>query len=255
MDHHFVSMHAHGCVTELELTRPPVNALDSALLASLREAIDASIAEGARALVLSGRPGLFSAGIDVRALLALDRDGVADYWWQFFDTLRAIASCPVPIGAAMTGHSPAGGAVLGLFCDYRVMAQGDFHIGLNEVRVGLPIPEVILAALRRQVGARRAEYLGVGGRMLSPAAALEAGLVDRVVAADEVVSATLEWARELTGLPPLAMLTTRANARADLIALFDGIGAADGERMAERWMGEETQQTMRAMLAQLGRKS
>jgi enoyl-CoA hydratase/carnithine racemase len=246
---------SHGAVTELKLARPPVNALDGALLDALVSGLASSVQAGARALVLSGRPGLFSAGIDVRALLALDRDGVADYWRRFFAALRAIASCPVPIGAAITGHSPAGGAVLGLFCDHRVMADGAFSIGLNEVRVGLPIPEVILHALRRQVGARRAEHLGVGGRMLSPAAALEAGLVDRLVAPEEVVPQTVAWARELADLPPQAMLTTRANARADLIALFDGIGAADCARMAERWMGDETQQTMRAVLASLARKS
>jgi len=249
-----LEIHGHGAVTEISLARPPVNALDGALLDRLVEALASSVQAGARALVVSGRPGLFSAGIDVRALLALERDGVADYWRRFFGTLRAIAGCPVPIGAAITGHSPAGGAVLGLFCDHRIMADGAFAIGLNEVRVGLPLPEVILAALRRQVGARRAEHLGVGGRMLSPAAALECGLVDRVVAAGEVVSATVGWARELVELPPLAMLATRANARADLVALFDDIGPADCARMADRWMADETQQTMRAVLASLGRK-
>ncbi len=230
-----------------------MNALNASLLDALVGAIGAAVDEGAQALVISGRPGLFSAGIDVRELLGTDRTGVAAYWQVFFATLRAIASCPVPIGAAITGHSPAGGAVLALFCDHRIMADGDFTIGLNEVRVGLPVPEVILAALRRQVGPRNAEYLAVGGRMLTPQRALEAGLVDRVVPADEVVPASLEWARELIGLAPQAMRVTRANARADLIALFDSIGLDDAALMAERWMSDETQQTMRAMIDKRGK--
>ncbi|MGH8496602.1 MAG: enoyl-CoA hydratase/isomerase family protein [Gammaproteobacteria bacterium] len=233
---------------ELNLARPPVNALNAMMLEELTAAISSATDEGAQALFLSGRPGLFSAGIDVRELLAEDRAGVAGYWSTFFTTLRTIASCPAPIGAAITGQCPAGGTVLALFCDYRVMADGEFSVGLNEVRVGLPLPEVILAALCRQVGPRNAEHLAVGGRMLSPQRALQIGLLDRVVPLADVLSETLEWARELIGLPPRAMRETRANARADLIALFDGIGPDDAERMAERWMSDETQQTMRAVI-------
>lgn len=232
----------------MNLARAPVNALNTTLLDALTGAVESAVGEGAQALVLSGRPGLFSAGIDVRELLAADRAGVARYWGTFFTTLRAIAACPVPIATAITGHSPAGGAVLALFCDYRIMADGEFAIGLNEVRVGLPVPEVILAALRRQVGARNAEYLAVGGRMLAPQGALEIGLIDRVVPLEDVLPATLEWARELIGLPPRAMRETRANTRADLIAIFDNIGPDDAALMAERWMSDETQQTMRAVV-------
>ncbi len=80
--------------------------------------------------------------------LALDRSGNRAFWEDFFGVMRAIALSKPPIATAITGHSPAGGCVLAVFSDYRVMAEGDFRIGLNEVQVGLPVPEVIEARSR-----------------------------------------------------------------------------------------------------------
>src|ERR1700710_1596046 len=101
--------------------------------------------------------------------------------WRVFSLLiRALAASPIPIAAAITGHAPAGGTVLALYCDWRVMAEGDFKAGLNEVRVGLALPPVILAALRRQVGPRQAERLATAGLLLPPVEAERAGLVDEL---------------------------------------------------------------------------
>ncbi|WP_174764243.1 enoyl-CoA hydratase/isomerase family protein, partial [Andreprevotia sp. IGB-42] len=128
--------HAEG-IRELRIAAPPVNALNPALIRALREAILAAPAEGAQALVLSGAPGMFSAGLDVPALLALTAEQMPPVWADFFGIFGALACSPIPVVAAISGHSPAGGAVMAVFCDYRVMAEGAFCIGLNEVQVGL----------------------------------------------------------------------------------------------------------------------
>lgn len=128
--------HEHGTILELRLARPPANALSPQLIAALRDAVEEG-ALSAEGLVLSGAPGIFSAGLDVPALLALERQGLAEVVRDFFALVRALAACRVPVAAALTGHSPAGGAVLALFCDHRVMAAGEFRIGLNEVQVGI----------------------------------------------------------------------------------------------------------------------
>ena len=157
----------HGPVRELQLNRPPANALSPALIRALREAVDTASEDGAQALVLSGRPGMFSAGLDVPLLVALDRPAVAQVWRDFYSLMQALARSPIPIAAAINGHGPAGGTVLALFCDWRGMAEGNWKIGFNEVQVGIPLPPVILSALRRQVGARQAERLGTGGLVIS----------------------------------------------------------------------------------------
>jgi Delta3-Delta2-enoyl-CoA isomerase len=221
------------------------------LVASLRGAIEAAPTAGVRALVLSGRPGMLSGGLDVPVLLTLDRAAMQRFLVDFFALLRAIAASPIPIVVAITGHAPAGGAVLSIFCDRRVMADGEWRIGLNEVEVGLSLPRVIHSALVRVVGVREAERLGVGGLLISAAEALAIGLVDELVPLEAVVERALERSRDLLALPPRAMTVTRALARRDLVESFDREATETLERFVDDWFGEETQGAMRALAARL----
>lgn len=248
----------HEDILELRLSRPPANALDGALIAALLQAVRTAAAEGARALVLSGQPGLFSAGLDVPALLRLGRDEMRKVWSDFSALMAALARSPIPIACAITGHSPAGGAVIALFCDYRVMARSasaekPYRIGLNEVAVGLVVPEVIARALARLVGPHRAERLLVEGRMLTAEDALTIGLVDELAAGETVISQALAWCRRHLALPRLAMSGTRRIARADLASIFDQPGM-DTEDFLDIWFSEETQGTLRALAERLGKR-
>ncbi|MGH8111169.1 MAG: enoyl-CoA hydratase/isomerase family protein [Rhodanobacteraceae bacterium] len=244
--------HDHG-IRELRLARPPVNALDPTLIAALRRAIEQAPADGADALMISGAPGMFSAGLDIPALLRLDRTAMRAFWGNFFGVCTALARSPIPVAAAVTGHSPAGGAVLALFCDYRVMARGDFRIGLNEVRVGLTAPDCIQAAMRRLAGTYRAERLLVAGTLLDPEAAHAAGIVDEVADADQVVPRATAWLEALLELPRQAMLRTRALARADLAHLFDDPASLPVEAFLDGWFAPEAQATLHALVAHLGK--
>ena len=191
----------HESVRELRLARPPVNALSPELLDELSRRLAEAPDDGVDGVVISGRDGLFTGGLDVPVLLELDRPAMAETLELFFGCMELLAASPVPVAAAVTGHSPAGGAVLSLFCDWRVMARGPFTIGLNEVRVGIPMPAVIAGALARLVGPRHAEQLCQSGRLLTPDEALAVGLVDRVVEPEQVVPETVGWCRELAALP------------------------------------------------------
>lgn len=243
----------HDPILELKLARPPVNALDPKLVGALREAIVSAPAHGARALVLSGQPGLYSAGLDVPTLLTLDRAGLVAFWGEFFGLVRAIARSPIPIVAAITGHSPAGGAVLAIFCDYRIMARGAYRIGLNEVQVGLAVPEPIQVGLRRLVGVYRAERLMVAGAMIDTDEALRIGFVDESAEVAEVVPRAIAWCRTHLALPHEAFSATRRAARADLHAALEH--ADVGEAFADFWFADEAQATLRALVAKLKAKS
>ena len=124
-----------------------------------------------RRVVGTALPSIFSAGLDVPYLMSLgeDRGALQHAWEAFFGVARALVDSPVPVAAGITGHSPAGGCVLALCCDYRVMARSPdaakpFRVGLNETQVGLVAPEGIQRLMRRVVGPHRAERLLVGGR-------------------------------------------------------------------------------------------
>jgi 3,2-trans-enoyl-CoA isomerase len=244
----------HSDVIELRLNRPPVNALSPLLIEAITQKHATAVQSGAGAVVLSGLPGVFSAGLDVVELLSLDRPAIRDFWRAFFGLLRQLGTSPVPVAAALTGHSPAGGAVMALFCDYRVAASGAFKIGFNEVQVGLPLPPLLYSALGRVVGLRQAERLQVSAQLFDPGEAYRLGFVDAVCGLERVVPLALEWCRRLLELPHHAMTQTRGLARHDLAALFDEVDEVTYQEMTGIWFSDETQAAVRQLVERLTKK-
>lgn len=245
----------HGKVREIRLVRPPVNALNpdlvQLLIVSLREA-----QTECDAVVLSGREGVFSAGLDVVELLQLDRQGMTGFWSAFFELLESIANSPIPVAAAITGHSPAGGAVICLMCDYRVMSHGDYRIGLNETRVGLIIPRVLHNALEQLVGPRIAEQMIVAGKMISPRDAFKIGFVDALESDYEAtIQHAVQWCEGLLSLPRHSMLGNRTIARAHFKQEFATNTTESVASFVETWFSDETQIVMKALVAQLKNKN
>lgn len=243
-----------GGIVEIKLARAPVNALNPQLCNATREAIEQAIVHGAQGIVLSGGPKVFSAGLDVPYLLSLgeQRDHLLLAWQAFFGLARALASAHVPVVAALAGHSPAGGCVLALCCDYRIMAAGKYSIGLNETQVGLVAPEGIQRLMRRVVGTYRAERMLVAGQMVDADTALRIGLVDELVDIDDVSARAREWLQHLLSLPRSAMLQTRALARADLIEALRP-EHIELDRFVEAWYSADTQAALQALVAKLGK--
>ena len=249
-----IETRVHGLVHELRLARPPVNALDPALCGELVAAINAAVSNGAQGIVLAGAQKVFSAGLDVPYLLSLGDDHAAltAAWTAFFEAARTLADCPVPVVAAMAGHAPAGGCVLALCCDYRIMAEGPFRIGLNETQVGLVAPEGIQRLLRRLVGVHRAGQLLIGGEMVAAERAHALGMVDELVPLEQVDARALAWMEQLLRLPRSPMLATRAIARADLHEAL-APEHIQLERFVQAWYEADAQAALTGLLARLGK--
>jgi len=244
-----------GAVRELRMTRPPANALDPGLVGALRAAVEHASADGAGALVLSAAGRLYSGGLDVPVLLSLDRAAMSAFLGDFLALLRALATSEIPVVAAITGHAPAGGAVLAIQCDHRVMADGDFKIGLNEVQVGIPLPRVLHSVLARVVGVRQAERLGTRGLLVSAGEALAIGLVDELVAPELVIERAHEVARDYLALPPVAMRRTRALARSALREIYAQEERATWEAFVDDWFAPETQGVLSALVEKLKQRN
>ena len=251
----------HGDIREIRMARPPVNALDTALCRALIDALAAATSDDVRGIVLSGGERVFSGGMDVPFLISLgdDRAALLDCWNAFFGVARALAGSRVPVAAAITGHAPAGGCVLALCCDYRVMARSadpakPHVIGLNEVQVGLVAPEGIQRLMRRVIGPHRAGVLLAGGQLVSAERALEIGLVDELADdAAQVVALSIGWLQTQLAMPRQPMLQTRAIARADLHEAMQP-EHIQLERFVEAWFSADTQATLQALAARLGKR-
>ncbi len=239
-----------GGIRELRLARPPVNALNAELLRRIADGVEGAANEAA--ILITGQPGLFSAGLDVRSMLELDRAGIENLFEQLWHAMRGIAHSRAPVIFGLTGHSPAGGTVLAINGDYRVMALGEVRLGLNEVQVGLFPGPPIHAAFRRLVGGH-AEQLLTRGALIDPATALRMGLVDEVAEVSQVAARALAIARELAALPRAPMLRTRAMVRENLAGLYGGesyAAAMQREFVAmgtEMWFAPEAQTRLRAL--------
>jgi 3,2-trans-enoyl-CoA isomerase len=244
----------HGDVLELRLANPPVNAMNPSLVNILAAAITEA-AQSHAAIVISGQPGIFSAGLDVPALLKLDFTGINQFWHDFFGLLTTVAISPVPIACAITGHSPAGGAVIAILADYRVMVEGKFVIGLNEVAVGLVPTANLQQSLARLVGIHQAGKLAIAGALIPSGQAVAIGMVDELAEnSDAAIAHSIEWCQKHLALPRKAMLATRTIARKDLVDLWIHVDDTITDELAESWFTAETQAELKAMVAKLKSK-
>lgn len=232
-------------ILTLRLAHGKASAMDVELLEALGAELDA--AAEARAVVLTGTGGIFSAGVDLYRLL----DGGQPYVDRFVPLLstfvRALFALPVPVVAAVNGHAVAGGGVMTLAADYRIMAEGTGRIGVPELLVGVPFPAAPLEVVRFAVPRHRLQSLVYLGRMLGPAEALAEGLLDEVVPADALLRRAREVAAQLASLPPDVFRATKQALRAEALARMDG--AAEYDRRAHAiWSAPETHARIRAYM-------
>jgi 3,2-trans-enoyl-CoA isomerase len=223
--HTRLTVDAATAVAHLVLAREPVNTMDAALWAELAAALDeveAARAAGGpgapRALVVSSglARDVFTAGNDVKELYA-PATSAARYkaFWVAQNTFLArLYASPLLTVAAVRGACPAGGCALALACDARVLADlPSGAIGLNEVALGIPVPEYWQALLRRVVGRGLAERMCLFAKMLPPRAALAAGLADAVVPVDKLDAAAVAIAAAGLAFPDGARVEMKRRER------------------------------------------
>src|SRR5690606_31874008 len=136
-------------------------------------------------IILHGKDRFFSSGLDLIELYDYNEAQIREFWTLFLEFVSNFVAFKKPSVAAISGHSPAGGCVLALCCDYRIMVEGDFIIGLNEVPVGIIVPESIFHLYSFWIGQAKAYQYLLEGKLMNPQQALECGLVNEVVTADK----------------------------------------------------------------------
>jgi enoyl-CoA hydratase/carnithine racemase len=177
----------------LTLVRDKVHALNEASLDHLLERFEELRRDDSvRVVVFTGEGSFFSFGLDVPSIYDYTEDECARFLGKFTRLYAEIYAFPKPVIAAINGHAIAGGCMLANACDYRIMVSGKAKISLNEVTFGSSIFAGSVEILRELVGTRNAETVALTGRMFSAEEAHALGLVDRVVASEELATAVGE---------------------------------------------------------------
>jgi enoyl-CoA hydratase len=243
----------HEGILTLHLAHGKVSALDVELLDALLHELE-GVAEDVRALVLTGTGSIFCAGVD---LIRLTREGV-DYVRRFLPLLsrclRTLFAFPKPVIAAANGHAIAGGCILVLASDVRLMAEGTGRIGIPELLVGVPFPAAALEVVRFAVSRDKVQSLIYSGRTLQPQEALAAGLVDEVVAPTELLARAQESAQQLARIPPDAYRLTKQSLRAEALERIERASALRDQAVLEVWSATETRAHIREYLSRTLRK-
>lgn len=211
MEHVRIEEHEDG-VALLTVDRPPVNAMDVALLRELVEAIAKAAAEAPRALVLAGRPGCFSAGADLKAVPAYGPSEQREMVAQINAMALGAYELPFPVVGAITGHAIAGGMVLALCADLRVASSAGRY-GLTEVQVGVPYPQAAIGVVRAELTPQAARVLALGSELTDAHECERLGAFDEVLDPDDVLPRALHLATRLAAMPPEVYARTKRDLR------------------------------------------
>jgi enoyl-CoA hydratase len=243
----------HEGILTLRLAHGKVSALDVELLDALIRELD-GVGEDVRALILTGTGSIFSAGVDLFRLT----QGGADYARRFLPLLsrfvRTLFTFPRPVIAAVNGHAIAGGCVIVLACDVRLMAEGAGRIGVPELLVGVPFPAAALEVVRFAVPRDKVQSLLYTGRTLPPQEALTAGLIDEVVAPDDLLARAQAIARQLALIPPQVYRLTKQSLRAAALERIERTSEQLDPAALQVWSTAETHAQIREYLRRTLRK-
>jgi enoyl-CoA hydratase len=238
----------------LRMTAGKANAIGPAWLERMHVLLDGLQSAPPRALVLTGEGRAFSAGLDLPALIGSTRSGLAAFIRDFSEVMLRVFTLPWPVVAAVNGHAIAGGCVLALQADHRLMAEGETRIGLNEVQLGIGLPAVVVETLRCQLPASAIGPIAIDGTLFLPEEAVRAGLVHEVVRPDRLLERARERATELGALPAPAFRQIKRGLRGPAVEAIRRAEATDAEAWVETFFSAPAQERVRATVDRLLRK-
>jgi enoyl-CoA hydratase len=227
-------------VTILRMARGKVNALNVELVIALIAGLERLENSATRAAIITGQGSVFGAGVDLPALV----EGGPEYVRQFLPLLQRsferLATFPKPLVAAVNGHAIAGGAIIMLACDQRLLVRGTARVGLTEVRVGVVFPAWALELARFATPPQHFHTLICTGRTWLPDEAVARGLVDELVEPERLLDRACEVAEEMAAIPPAAFAATKLAIRRPMIEAAKSQAALTDAGVLEHWCAPET---------------
>lgn len=233
-------------VLVITLARGKANALNAAMLDELHEAVgiardDASVRAVA---IVSASTKIFSAGFDLGEVFNYDDEAMAAVFARLMRLCEELRQLPKPVVAGVSGHAIAGGAIVALACDFRVLADGDFGFAVNEVDLGLVLPRAAMSWIAEPFGPFAGQVM-MGGTPVSPARAHAIGLAAELAPADAVAERAVAMAAALARKPPVAFAAFKAAFSGPKL---DAAGRAEAvAEFMQSWTGAESRRCRDAL--------
>jgi enoyl-CoA hydratase/carnithine racemase len=249
-----LKLERRGALAVLRLDKPRGNAIDEALLDDLLAARAELAADAAlRGILLaSAHPKLFCPGLDLVALYPYDRAAMERFMAKFGEAMMALYALEKPVVAAVSGAAVAGGCILALTADMRLLRRGA-PIGLNEVKVGVPLPWSVSVLLRASVAPTALTRVALLGRNFADAEALAAGLADAVLDAEGFEAACLKQLEEFVDKDAQALATTKRYLRKGALAEMRAHEEELARDFLDGWFSEGTRSRIERVVSGLGR--
>ena len=217
-----VSLEMNDGVAVITLDDGKANAVGFDLLDGLEPVLDEAEGSGS-AVVIAGRPGVFCAGFDLKVLQSGDQQLTSRLRHRGASMISRLYGFPRPIIAASTGHALALGALWLLAFDNRIGAAGDYKYGLNETAIGRELPEFGTTIAQQRLAPNHLTAAVIQSRIYDPEGAIQAGFLDMVVPADQVLATALATAKQLEELPADAYAKTKRRLRANTLAELERV--------------------------------
>jgi len=236
----------HDRIALLKLSRSVTNALDPPLIHELTEKVQESgdDPEVHGVVLNSSSDKFFSIGFDIPELYGLSRQEFTAFFKAFNRLCMLLYTLPKPTVVAIPGHAIAGGCILALCCHYRFIAEGRKLMGLNEVKLGVPVPYPADRILRQVVGARTARHIMDTGEFYEPEALRQMGMVDQVLPLEQVLQKAIEKAESLGAFSPSAFMMIKRNRVEDVEAEVLQRSAEKERLFVEGWYSDETRKLL-----------
>jgi enoyl-CoA hydratase len=246
-----MQIESSGDVAVLRMRGGKANAMTASFLADLVRLVDEIEASDAGAAVIIGDGPHFSAGLALPALIDMDRAELREFIDIFAAAMLSVFRCQLPVIAAVNGHAVAGGCVLALQADLRLMAEGKAKIGLTEVQLGIGLPGVVIESLRLQVPPTSLFAIALEGRLFGPGEAYALRLVDDVCPGETLERLAVERATALARIPKGGFAQVKAGLRRPAVEAIQRHGDEERERWLDTWFSDDAQKKLREQVAKL----
>jgi len=244
-------------VATMRLNRRPVNSLNLEFLTEINMRLDRLHLDSAcRGLILtSANDGIFSAGLDILEMYNPDESRLREFWRSLQDMWLQLYTSRLVTIAAINGHSPAGGCLLSISCDYRIMAEGKFTIGLNETKLGITAPSWFVDTMLQTVGHRECERALQLGSLYKVDDALRIGLIDEVKPMADVLPTAQATMKEWLKIPAAARYLSKLALRSPASDKLQRNKQADIDQFVNLILKDSVQKGIGMYLDALKKKS